>query len=201
MVTRIFLAGVLGGIAMFIWSTIAHMFLPLGETGVREIPDEPAVVGAMKSGLKHPGFYIFPGLGAGGNPSREQRSEAMKRMAETYPEHASGILIYHPPGSSLAFGRMLGVEFITEVIEAILVVFLLVQTRIQSFGGRVGFVLIAGILAAITTNIPYWNWYGFPSNYTAAYMFVEIVGFLCAGVVAALLFKNRPLLSSVANSF
>src|SRR3954452_4033230 len=108
MVTRIFLAGVLGGIAMFIWSAIAHMFLPLGETGVREIPDEPAVVAAMKSGLKHPGFYIFPGLGAGGNPSRGQRSEAMKRMAETYPEHASGILIYHPPGRSLAFGRMLG---------------------------------------------------------------------------------------------
>jgi hypothetical protein len=198
MATRVFLAGVLGGIAMFIWTAIAHMFLPLGETGVREIPDEPAVVATMQNGLKEPGFYIFPGVGAGENPSREQRSQAMKRMAETYREHASGILIYHPPGRSLAFGRMLGVEFITEIIEAILVVFLLVQTRIQTFGGRVGFVLIAGMLAAITTNIPYWNWYGFPANYTAAYMFVEMVGFLCAGLVAALLLKNRPLPPSVS---
>lgn len=196
MATRIFLAGILGGIAMFIWSAIAHMFLPLGETGVREIPDEPALIDAMKSSLKHPGFYIFPGLGAGENPTREQRSEAMKHMAETYPEHPSGILIYHPPGKSLAFGRLLGVEFLTEVIEAILVVFLLAQTRIQSFGGCVGFVLTAGIMAAITTNIPYWNWYGFPSNYTAAYMFVEIVGFLCAGLVAALFFRNKTLPSS-----
>ena len=73
------------------------------------------------------------------------------------------------------------------LLEAILAVFLLTQTGIQSFGGRIGFVVLVGILAAITTNIPYWNWYGFPSNYTAAYMFTEIVGFLVVGIVAALL--------------
>ena len=32
--TRIFFAGLLGGIAMFIWTSIAHMALPLGDTGV-----------------------------------------------------------------------------------------------------------------------------------------------------------------------
>lgn len=35
---RILLAGILGGIAMFAWSTIAHMVLPLGMTGFSEIP-------------------------------------------------------------------------------------------------------------------------------------------------------------------
>ena len=87
---------------------------------------------------------------------------------------------------------MLGIEFATELLEGIVVVFLLTQTRIESFGGRVGFVLLAGILAAITTNIPYWNWYGFPTRYTAAYMFIEIIGFLCVGLVAALLLKRAP---------
>jgi hypothetical protein len=86
---------------------------------------------------------------------------------------------------------LLGIEFATELFEAILVVFLLTQTRIESFGGRVGFILVAGILAAITTNIPYWNWYGFPSRYTAAYVSIEIIGFLYVGLVAALLLKSR----------
>jgi len=85
----------------------------------------------------------------------------------------------------------LGIEFATELLEAILVVFLLTQTSIESFAGRVGFVFLAGILAAIATNIPYWNWYGFPSRYTAAYMSIEIIGFLCVGLIAALLLKNR----------
>ena len=32
--TRIILAGVLGGIAMFIWTSIAHMATPLGHAGI-----------------------------------------------------------------------------------------------------------------------------------------------------------------------
>jgi hypothetical protein len=76
-----------------------------------------------------------------------------------------------------------------ELLEAILVVFLLAQTRIVSFASRVGFVLAAGILAAITTNISYWNWYGFPA--TASYMLIQIVGFLLAGVAAALISPKR----------
>lgn len=78
-----------------------------------------------------------------------------------------------------------------ELLEAILVVFLLAQTRIVSFASRVGFVLAAGILAAITTNISYWNWYGFPGVYTASYMLIQIVGFLLAGVAAALISPKR----------
>ena len=33
MTKRIFLAGLLGGIAMYVWTAIAHMVLPLGEAG------------------------------------------------------------------------------------------------------------------------------------------------------------------------
>ena len=41
---KILLAGILGAIAMFIWTAIAHMALPLGEAGVTEIPNESAVL-------------------------------------------------------------------------------------------------------------------------------------------------------------
>ena len=70
-------------------------------------------------------------------------------------------------------------------------IWLLAQTRIGSFDGRVGFVLIAGILTAITTNVSYWNWYGFPGIYTASYILIEIVGFVLVGVVAALVLRRR----------
>jgi hypothetical protein len=193
MSTRVLLAAILGGIAMFVWTAIAHMFItPLGEAGVREIPNEQSVVDAMKSAIgDQAGFYIFPGLGVGENPTREQRSEAMKRMAGDFPNQASGLLIYHPPGRPFNFGKYLGTEFVTELVEAILIVFLLTRTRLQGFGARVGFVFVAGILAAITTNIPYWNWYGFPSNYTAAYMLIQIIGFTCTGIVAALVLPKQ----------
>ena len=105
----------------------------------------------------------------------------MKHMGEKIAANPSGILMYHAPGRPLAFGKLLGVEFGTELLEAILVVFLLAQTRIASFAGRVGFVFVAGILAAIATNVSYWNWYGFPRVYTASYMLIQIVGFFLCG--------------------
>ena len=184
---RVLVAGILGGIAMFIWSSIAHMALPLGEAGVSEIPNEQAVVSAIQNNIgDKPGFYIFPGTGLGPDASRQQKKEAMRHLAERYAASPSGVLVYHPPGRPFTIGRWLAVEFATELLEAILVVFLLSQTRIASFAGRVGFVIVAGILAAIATNISYWNWYGFPCVYTASYMFTQIVGFLCVGIVAAL---------------
>jgi len=36
---RILLAGILGGIVMFIWTSIAHMVRSLGEAGIAEIPN------------------------------------------------------------------------------------------------------------------------------------------------------------------
>jgi hypothetical protein len=189
---RILLAGILGGIAMFIWTSIAHMALPLGEAGINEIPNESAVLGAMQSNMgDKTGLYIFPGLGVGKNATREEKSDAMKQMQQKIAANPSGILMYHPPGRPFAFGKSLAVEFSTEVLQAILVIWLLAQTRIGSFAGRVGFVLIAGFLASITTNVSYWNWYGFPGVYIASYILIEIVGFLLVGIVAALLLRKR----------
>ena len=177
---------------MFVWTSIAHMALPLGEAGVREIPNESAVLSAMQGNMgEQDGLYIFPGPGVGKNATREEKSEAMKHMGEKMAVNPSGILMYHAPGRPFTLGKWLGIEFGKELLEAILVVFLLAQMRIVSFAGRVGFVLVVGILAAISTNISYWNWYGFPCVYTASYMFTQLVGFLLVGIVAALFLPKR----------
>ena len=198
MTTRAFLAAILGGIAMFIWSFIAHDLLPLGEIGMREFKNESAVLDALKTNLADArGLYHFPGHRAGPNATRQEKSDAMKRAMEKAASGPSGLLIYHP-SREFTFGKLLGIEFATEVLEAILVIFLLTQTSIESFAGRVGFVFLAGILAAITTNVPYWNWYGFPSRYTAAYMSIEIIGFLCVGLIAALVLRNRSPASATS---
>src|SRR5262249_46922584 len=189
---RILFAGILGGIVMFVGTSIAHMALPLGQAGINEISNESAVLSAMQSSIgDKTGLYIFPGLGVGESATRAEKSEAMKQMQQRIAANPSGILMYHPPGRQFAFGKALAIEFGNEVLQAILVIWLLAQTRIGSFAGRVGFVLIAGILAAITTNVSYWNWYGFPGVYTASYILIEIVGFVLVGVIAALMLRKR----------
>jgi hypothetical protein len=190
MVMRILIAGVLGGVAMFIWSSIAHMVLPLGEAGMKEIPDEGELTRELHRSLADKsGLYIFPGLGVGENATREEKHAAMKKAMDKVATGPSGIVMYNS-ARPFSFARYLTIEFITEVVEATLAVFLLAQTTLGSFAGRVGFIALAGVLAAIATNVSYWNWYGFPAVYTLSYMFIQIVGFVCAGIIAALVLRR-----------
>lgn len=192
MTKRIVLAGVLGALAMFAWTSLAHMVLPLGGAGVREIPNEQGVLSAMHSSLgETSGMYLFPGMGLGPDATMQQKRAAMDQYGQKLSVNPSGLLIYHPAGAQALTGGQLGAEFLTELIESLLVVFLLSRTRLASFASRLGFVAVAGLLAAIATNVSYWNWYGFPATYTASYMTMEFVGFLCVGLVAAAVLKER----------
>ena len=59
---RILLAGILGGIAMFVWTSIAHMALPLGEAGINEIPNESAVLNEMQSSMGNGINFHYPAI-------------------------------------------------------------------------------------------------------------------------------------------
>jgi hypothetical protein len=177
---------------MFVWTSIAHIALPLGEAGVGELPNDGAVLKALETsaGTKA-GLYIFPGMDLGPDATHAQRNAAMKDYEAKLAKNPSGLVMYHPAGSRpMAMSKFLTIEFVTELLEALLVVALLAQTRIVTFGGRVGFVTVAGILAAIATNVSYWNWWGFPGVYTAAYILIQVVGFFLVGIVAAIMFRR-----------
>jgi len=177
---------------MFAWTSIAHMALPLGEAGVQNTMNDDALLAALKSAVKDKdGLYIYPSMGLGPDATHAQRNEAMKSYEATLEKNPSGFFIYHPAGARpMNMGKFLTIEFVTELCEALLAVWLLAQTRLVTFGGRVGFVTAAGIMAAIATNISYWNWWGFPGNYTGAYILIQVVGFFLVGVVAALMFRR-----------
>ena len=191
MSTRVFVAGIVGGIVMFIWNFVAHEVLPIGEMGVKQLANEDAVRSALETNLADsPGFYIFPSGGFTPNSTGPEKQAAMKKAEEQMAAGAAGVLIYRPK-RIFNFPKRLVIQFATDVFMAWLAVFLLAQTRINGFGGKVGFIFSTGILAAVATNVPYANWYGFPKSYTLGQMITQIVGFLLVGIVAALILPRR----------
>jgi hypothetical protein len=115
----------------------------------------------------------------------------MKEYQEKLDANPSGMLIYHPPGRQGLNPVQFVTEFLLEIVEAFLAVFLLAQTRLTSYAARVAFVTGLGVLASLGTDISYWNWYGFPGSYTAAYMVTQTVGFLVVGLAVAALTRQR----------
>ena len=196
---RTLLAGILGAVAMFAWTSIAHMVLPLGNIGVKEIPNEAPVLSAMNGsvGTAH-WLYMFHGMGLGDNPSMKQMQDAMPAYQQKMASSPSGILIYHPPGRADAMGAMLGIEFGKELGMVLLAAMLLGMTRLESYVSKVSFFAVIGLIAAVATNLSYWNWYGFPGNYTLSYMFTEFMGFLAAGLVAGAVLKGASAMRAAA---
>jgi len=172
---RIILAGLLGAFAMYVWSTVAHVATPLGTAGISTLPDEQVIVNAVAASMgEQHGIYLFPDMRPGsqgaGNPVKEG---------------PFGLLVYRPHVSYALNPANLIIEFATELAETMIAALLLSWVALTGYAARVGFVTLIGVAGAITTNVPYWNWYGFPTNYTLVYAFVEIVGYLAAGLVIA----------------
>lgn len=194
---KLILAALLAALAIFLWEFVAHMFTPLGEAGLSYLPSPDVVSSSMQSAIgAKAGIYIFPTGGLTAESSREEQHQAMERMNEEMKTKPSGLLVYKPAGTEFNFGKSLAVQFITDLAKAVLLIALLSHTRLVSFWKRVGFVVLAGLLAAIVTNIPYWNWYGFNGTFTISQILTEIIGFFCAGLVIAGFYKPAAVAAS-----
>jgi hypothetical protein len=192
MAKRVVMGGILGGLTMFVWLFAAHELLPLGEIGVGEIPNEAAVLSAMQSSVPQAGLYLFPGTGLGPNPTMQQRNAAMAAYMKRYEQSPHGLLVYHPPSGAFNFGAALVKEGAINLLEGLLVAWLLSWAALgRRYDARAGFVVILGALAAVTTNLEYWNWYSFPGAYVAGYMVTQIIGFALMGLVVAAFVKGE----------
>lgn len=177
---RILLAALLGGLAAFVWSFISHMILPLGEAGVRTLPNEEAVLADLRGSLPEPGLYIFPMMGDPSNATEEEQ----KQWAEKYRTGPSGILVYRPLGGEFNFPRLLGVELLTNILAALIAAFLLARMA-GSYFQRALMVAALGLFAWLSISISYWNWYNFPTSFILSEGLDQFLGWLVAGLVIA----------------
>jgi hypothetical protein len=191
MFKKILLTALLGGIVMFMWEGLAHEVLGLGEAGVRGLDHEAAVVANIKDNVKEPGLYIFPG-GEMLNPSltAAQKEAATKKAMEQYRAGPSGIMVVHPEGIDAESPRHFIDQCLFDVLVMLVAAILLaLATGITSFGGRLLFVTLIGLVPTLNAEFPYWNWYGFPTVYIMSQALIHLVGFMAAGLVAAWLMK------------
>ncbi|MBI2956097.1 MAG: hypothetical protein HYY26_02170 [Acidobacteria bacterium] len=189
MTKKIVLGGVVGGLVLFIWGAVSHMVLPLGEVGIKELGNEAPIVAAMKENISEPGFYFFPGLGV---PHASADQAAQEAWAEKYRQGPWGILIYHPTGEEPIAPADLVRELLSNMLVALVAALLLAQAgaALAGYSARVLFVALLGLVPGLETDFSYWNWYGFPTDYTLVQMFDHVVAYLLMGLVLAAIVKR-----------
>jgi len=174
---RILIAGLLGCIAMYAWSSIAHGATDLGMIGVSTLPNESVTVDNLASSIGDKGgLFMFP-----------MNTSTTASVAAA----PGGLLVYSPKSPMSIQTSSLVIEFFTELVEAILAAWLLAQTALAGFARRAGFIAAIGVIAAIVTNVPYWNWYSFPLSYTLVQILITVVAWILAGVAIAAYLRPR----------
>jgi hypothetical protein len=175
---RILIAGILGGLAMYVWLSVAHLS-PLGQVGVHTLPNGDAMIAQVSEAAGgKAGLYLFP--------------DYMSKK----PAAANGpfaLLSFTPSTPTGLSPTRLTFEFISELVEAILAAWLLAQAGLATYGARVAFVTVIGVVAAILSEAPYWNWYSFPLDFSLTNAAMQIVGFFVAGLAMAWYLKPRPV--------
>jgi hypothetical protein len=187
---RVILAGLLGGVILFVWGAVAHEALPLGEAGVRALDNEQ-VQTALKGNVKESGFYIFP-MPDMAAMSKEQQQKAMEQAEQKMRAGPTGIMVVYPQGREFLMPQHLATQAVTDLLTGLLAATLLYwAASLKSYSSRVLFIVLLGLFPTLTVELPQWNWYGFPTVYMLAQLAMHLIGFLLAGLLLARMVRPK----------
>jgi len=179
---RVLIAGIIGGILMFIWGAVAHMALGLGNAGLRAPAHEDQVLSSLHAGLgTEPGVYILPWLG----PEHMSDPVALKAYGEKAQAVPYAWVVYLPQGEDMTkMTPQLMRQWASDTLAALALAFLMGWAAL-SFRQRMSVAIVAALFAWLSVLAPYWNWYRFPTSLVEAALVEQLVGWLIAGAAMA----------------
>lgn len=183
---RILAAALVGGIVMFLWGAVEHMATPLGDMGLSTIPNEAPLLVQMKQAVPARGLYFFPG-----RDMKDKSEAAQKDWTDRYKRGPSGLLLINPhEGGEPMEPKQLAIEFVSNVLAALVLAILFAKWPVSKMtAGLIG--LGVGFYGWMSIVVSYWNWFGFPADFSLAALVEQAVGGFVSGIAIALVLGRR----------
>ncbi len=172
MKTRLILS-VVAAVVLFLWGFASWMALPWHKAVVNQFTNETAVAQVLKENSPQQGVYYLP-------YSPEKHA----------PDQVGAFINVLPNGAPMNMGIHLLVDFVSQIISAFLLLTLLGKQENMSYGCKVGFFSLAGLLIGFASHMLYWNWFSFSTPYIAVAIADVWIGWTLAGLVLAKLIKS-----------
>ena len=172
---RLIIAAILGGLVMFAWGFVSHVVLGIEDSSVKSVPNEAAVVSALRSNISDPGFYFIPGMDKGHSLSAEEQAAWMEKYAA---------------GPDAMSPKQFGTEFASNVAVAFVVGLILLFASVGFVRGVI-ISTLAGAAGWLAIMVSYWNWFRFPTQFVVGEFIDQVAGFFLMGLVVAFILKKR----------
>jgi len=170
---KLIAAGILGGLIVFIWHAVSWMALPWHQPTMHNFKDIKVVSAVIEQNATESGIYFFPAMHKDGS--------------ELTAEEKKGPMVFSAvrlKGMS-SMKQEMGVSLLGSIIAAFLVACLVSLSSGLGYFGRVGFIIIFGIVAGLIAAEPNWNWFGFDLKYSLVLFADIVISWFLAGLVIA----------------
>jgi hypothetical protein len=190
MIKQLVLGTVLGAIVLFIWSALAWMIIPWPGEPFQTFTNEVAVMQAITANAPRSGIYMSPN-----EPKRTPgMTDAQYKAAgqAAMDQSARGPMVF----AAVRLGPMgmvkpLIIQFLTQLVLALIACILLLQTDRLSYFARVAFVAAVGVLIFIGGHVEEWNWFSFSTAYLMMELGAIVIGWFLAGLVMAKFVRGK----------
>ena len=181
---RMLMAGLVGGIILFLWGFLAWVILPIHKASLHDIPRQDSVITALKSSLSEKGVYPFPSM----LPGEQQQWE------ERYRKGPVGMIVYDPAGSSPTMPSQMAVGFLINIVSAFFVAWFLARSTAfnASYIKRVAYCGMYGIFLVAASTLVMWNWFNEPGDWVTGLIIDYVAGWPLAGIGIAAIMKPLP---------
>lgn len=188
MVGRILTASVLSAVLMFMWGFFFWGLADMGSKLMEPLPAEEDVTAVLRSKRTPTGMYVYP---MPVDPSQEDAHAEWERKHEEGPilqmaYRAEG----GPVMSPAVMGKGLGHYFVVALLTSILLS--LIVDRFPSYAGRVGFVLLVGLISAVWANGGDAVWWFHSLQYSLGNSAYTLGAALVMGLATAAIIKPKP---------
>ncbi len=186
MIARVLQAGALGGLIMFAWSAVSWMVLPWHEASLEKFSNEPVVARDLTWYAKSEGIYILPNTYKYLDElSAAEKAEAMTQGMQRLKQGPFIFVSVSRAGIDPEDPAPYINGILINIIVASLISYLVLRAGLPGFAARWSMVAVIGVIIAIMSTLPMWNWWHFPLLYTLVNFADMVVATIIGGLVIA----------------
>jgi hypothetical protein len=173
------IGGFLGAIVFFMWGFIFWSLLPISSMIFDKVPEEEKLAGQLKQSISQAGTYFLP------DPDlMVSNPEEFARRHEAGPV---ATIFIDPQGLPVMPPSVFLLGFLNMLVSTLFMGCLLQKAApvLKSYASRLGFVMTAGFIGIVLSDLGPPIWYSFPWSLWTATAIFHITGWLFVGLVLA----------------
>lgn len=183
---KVIFGGIIGAIIAFVWAFISWTVLPWHESAINKFRNQDFVTWVIKENVTVDGVYMAPCYQ--NDQVNLTREEIDQEMSQKEAAMKSGPYVFaqvRTGGMDLSSPMIYVYSFLTQFVGAMLISIILLKAVEASYGGRLLFVTLIGLIVGVLGLIPNWNWFGAGYKFTLIMMTDLVIQWFLVGLFLA----------------